>query len=131
MKPRPALALVLLTALLSGLPSSAQQRPAPPAPTGPIEVNGIAAKVNGRVVTKNQVSFMLAPIFAQLSTQFPRRGPQFDTQFKEAKSKIIQELIDRQIILDEFKQLGATLKPAIIDEEIKRQMRDLYNGDEA
>ena len=36
-------------------------------PSGPIEVNGIAAKVNGRVITKNQVSFMLAPVYAQLA----------------------------------------------------------------
>jgi parvulin-like peptidyl-prolyl isomerase len=99
-------------------------------PSGPIEVNGISAKVNGRVITKNQVAFMLSPVFAQLATQFPRRGPQFEAKFKESKANIIQELIDRQIILDEFKQLGAVIKPNLIDEEIKRQMRDLYNGDE-
>ncbi len=99
-------------------------------PSGPVEVNGISAKVNGRVVTKNQVAFMLSPIFAQLATQFPRRGPQFEAKFKESKANIIQELIDRQIILDEFKQLGAVIKPNLIDEEIKRQMRELYNGDE-
>ena len=102
-----------------------------PVPSGPIEVNGIAAKVNGQVITKNQVSFMLAPIFAQLSAQYPRRGPQFETEFNKAKANVIQELIDRQIILDEFKQLGAVIKPHIIDEEIKRQMRELYNGDQA
>src|SRR5690606_21015823 len=43
---------------------------------------------------------------------------------------IIKELIDRQIILDEFKQLGASIRPHLIDDEIKRQMRELYNGDE-
>ncbi|MBC7980192.1 MAG: SurA N-terminal domain-containing protein [Armatimonadetes bacterium] len=98
---------------------------------GPIEVNGIAAKVNGSVITKNEVSFMLAPIYAQLATQYPRRGPEFDKQFNEARLKIVQELIDRQIILDEFKQLGASIRPNLIDEEIKRQMRELYNGDES
>lgn len=131
MKPR--LALVFVLALVatcgSGLQAQSPPRPAP-APSGPVEVNGIAAKVNGRVITKNQVSFMLAPMYAQLAAQFPRRGPQFETQFKEIKSKIIQELVDRQIILDEFKQVGASIKPYIIDEEIKRQMRELYNGDE-
>lgn len=106
-------------------PSHAQQ-----AAQGYTEVNGIAAKVNGHVITKNQVSFMLAPIYSQLSAQFPRRGPQFETEFAKAKSNVIQELVDRQIILDEFKQLGASIKPHIIDEEVKRQMRELYNGDE-
>ena len=134
MNSRLALALVLTGATLTGPAVFAQpaapQPARPPQPTGPVEVNGIAAKVNGRVITKNQVSFMLAPVYAQLVTQFPRRGPQFEAKFKEAKAGIVQELIDRQIILDEFKQLGAFIKPNLIDDEIKRQMRELFNGDE-
>lgn len=102
-----------------------------PAHSQAVEVNGIAAKVNGSVITKNEVAFMLSPIYAQLVTQFPRRGPEFDKQFTEAREKILQELIDRRIILDEFKQLGATIRPHLIDEEVKRQMRELYNGNEA
>ncbi len=97
----------------------------------PVEVNGIAAKVNGQVITKNEVSFLLSPIFAQLSTQFPRRGPEFMKQFEEAQKKVLQELIDRQIILDEFKKLGANINANVIDEEIKRQIQQLYGGNEA
>ncbi len=96
----------------------------------PVEVNGIAAKVNGKVITKNEVSFLLSPIFAQLSTQFPRRGPEFVKQLEEAQQNVLKELIDRQIILDEFDQLGATMNAAIIDEEVKRQINQLYSGDE-
>jgi peptidyl-prolyl cis-trans isomerase SurA len=128
MKIRIACPLILAVSFVATDPSTAQQPAA--GPIGPVEVNGIAAKVNGRVITKNQVSFMLAPIYAQLTAQFPRRGPQFETEFNKAKTGVIQELVDRQIILDEFKQLGASIKPHIIDEEIKRQMRELYNGDE-
>lgn len=134
MKSRLALATFLAGTTLAATGVYAQQAPPRPPqsarPSGPVEVNGIAAKVNGRVITKNEVSFMLAPRFAQLATQYPRRGPQFEAEFKEARTSIIQELIDREIIMDEFKQLGASIKPNLIDEEIKRQMRDLYNGDE-
>lgn len=118
-------ALVLAACLFTGPRLDAQST------GGPVEVNGIAAKVNGRVITKNQVSFMLAPAYAQLAAQFPRRGPEFEKQFNEAKGKVVQELVDRQIILAEFKQIGASIKPYIIDQEIKRQMRELYNGDDA
>lgn len=97
----------------------------------PVVVNAIAAKVNGSIVTTNEVNFRLAPIYAQLATQYPRRGPEFFKYFKEAKDGILEELIDRQIILDEFKSKGASIRPNIIDEEIKRQVRELYNGDEA
>lgn len=105
--------------------------PAPPKPTGPVEVNGIAAKVNGHVITKNQVGFSVAPIYAQLVAQFPRRGAEFERQFKTARDGVIQELIDRQIILDEAKAKGANIRDFVIDEEVKRQVRELFNGDEA
>ncbi len=130
MKLHHAFTLLVSATLLTGGALHAQAI-APKQSTGLMEVNGIAAKINGRVVTKNQVSFMLAPIYAQLSAQFPRRGAQFEAKFKESKANIVQELIDRQIVLDEFKQLGAAIKPSIIDEEVKRQVRELFNGDEA
>lgn len=104
---------------------------APSAMAQAVEVNAIAAKVNGRVITVNQVNFLLGPVFAQLSTQYPRRGPQFEAELKEARDNIMQELIDREIILDEFKQLGAEIRPHFVDEEVKRQIRDLYGNDEA
>ena len=119
----------------------AQESPAPPPPqrprmpSGPVEVNGIAAKVNGKVITKNEISFMLAPVYGQLASQFPRRGSEFERQMKAARDGIVQELVDRQIILTEFNQIqkdkGAGIKDQFIDEEIKRQIRELFNGDEA
>ncbi len=130
MNSRLALAILISGAIHPG-PMASAQGLGPVAPAGPIEVNGFAATVNGSVITKNEVSFMLSPVYAQLVTQFPRRGPQFEAKFKETRDNIMQELIDRQIILDEFKQMGAVIKPHVIDDEIKRQMRELYNGDEA
>lgn len=115
------LAFLLSPLLFGALPAFSQT----------VEVNGIAAKVNGSVITKNEVAFMLSPIYSQLVTQFPRRGPEFEKQFNEAREKILQELIDRRIILDEFKQIGASIRPNLIDEEVKRQIRELYNGNEA
>ena len=129
MKSLSLLPLIISGSLLTSSGAFAQES-AVRRPSGPVEVNGIAAKVNGRVITKNQVSFMLAPVYAQLAAQYPRRGPQFEAKFKETKANIIQELVDRQIVLDEFKQLGAFIRPNLIDDEIKRQIRELYNGDE-
>lgn len=131
---KPLFSLVMATsAALVVVPASAQQPTPPRPPSGPVEVNGIAAKVNGRVITKNQVSFMLAPIYAQIAAQYPRRGPQsqFEIKLTEAKNKVVQELVDRAIILDEFKLIKASIKPQVVDEEVKRQMRELFNGNEA
>ncbi|MDX1680941.1 MAG: SurA N-terminal domain-containing protein [Akkermansiaceae bacterium] len=95
----------------------------------PMEINGIAAKVNGRVITKNEVSFMLAPIYRQLRAQYPRQGEEFKTKLMEARDKILDELIEREIIIDEYKQLGATIPDQVVENEIKRQINRLYNGD--
>lgn len=126
------LALLATTGLVP-----AQQSAAPPAPpsarAGAFEINGIAAIVNGRVITKNKVGFMLAPIFAQLAAQYPRRGAEFERQVLEARSKILQELIDREIIISEFKELekkGANLPDHVVDKEIDRQILANYGGDE-
>jgi peptidyl-prolyl cis-trans isomerase SurA len=120
MSARPSFLLTAVAALVFSIAAHAQ----------PIEVNGIAAKVNGKVITKNEVSFLLSPTYAQLAAQFPRRGPEFERRLKEARDGILKELIDREIILDEFKLIGGAIKPQFIDQEIKRQMRELYNGDE-
>ncbi len=105
--------------------------PTPTAPAGPVEVNGIAAIVNGRPVTKKEIIFSMGPIIRQLAAQFPRRGPEFEKQARETQEKIIQELIDRELVLDEFKKMGGKLPEAAINEEIERQKRELYNGDNA
>lgn len=134
MKLRTTFALLCLAATSQAEPQQLPvppQAPVPVRPSGPVEVNGIAAKVNGRLITKSQVSFMLAPVYAQLVAQFPRRGPEFERLLKESRNKVLDELIDREIILDEFKQLGATIKPVVINGEIDRQIRELYNGSEA
>lgn len=99
---------------------------------GAFEVNGIAATVNGKAVTKNEVAFMLAPGAAQLVAQYPRRGEQFEKKLNEAREQVLQELIDRELILYEFKnEMGGSLRPQVVDQEIERQIRELYNGNEA
>jgi peptidyl-prolyl cis-trans isomerase SurA len=113
---KPILPLLILTAAL--------------AQAEPVEVNAIAARVQGAVVTKNEVAFMLAPMRAQLSAQYPRRGAEHDKLLGEARAKILDELIDRELIMFEFKTLGANIPPRVIQEEVDRQINELYNGNE-
>jgi peptidyl-prolyl cis-trans isomerase SurA len=119
-----------LAVAVLAMPAAQLSVAAPPA-GGAYEVNGIAAKVNGRVITKNEVAIQLAPIFAMLTAQYPRRGPQFESEFNKARDGVIKELIDRELIMDEFKLLGGNLKPHVVDEEVKRIINEQYQGDEA
>lgn len=131
--------LALLAA--TGLSSAQEPAPAPPAqpvqqpmPGGAFEVNAIAAVVNGRTITKSKLGFLMSRDYAILAAQFPRRGAEFERQVLEARNKILQELIDREIILSEFKELekkGANLPEKAVDREISRQIRESYNGSDA
>ncbi|MCP5537629.1 MAG: peptidylprolyl isomerase [Akkermansiaceae bacterium] len=95
------------------------------------EVTGIAAKVNGRVITKNEVNYHLTPYRQQLDASMPRKGPQYSALLKKAKDEILDSLIERELILSEFrvKTNGDGKIPAhLIDQEIDRQVRELYNN---
>ena len=131
----------LLTAPLSlwaqseALPTPLPLPAAPAAPKPPAapkelrEINGIAATVNGSVITKKEVAFALAPIAAELTAQFPRRGPEFEKRIKESYDKILNDFIDRELVMSEFKTLGGKIRPSAVDEEVERVIRERSNGD--
>lgn len=96
--------------------------------TAAVEVNGIAAKVNGRTVTKNEVAFMLAPVRAFLASKFPRKTPKYYSELKKAKEKVLEELINRELIIYHFKDRGAQIPDHVVESEIRRKIRKDYNG---
>lgn len=97
---------------------------------GAIEINGIAATVNGKVVTKNEVNFMAAPIKAQLQARYPRRNPAYYNELNKARTKILDELINREIMMHVFEEGKGSIPESAVDSEIRRQIRNLYNGSE-
>lgn len=99
---------------------------------GLVEVNRIAATVNGRSITAKEVGVMLGPEISRLMAEFPRRGPEFERQLKESREQVLQELIDRELIMSEFDKMreqGARLPDRVVDREIERQIQEMYNGD--
>ena len=95
------------------------------------KINGVAAIANGRVVTINEVAFMLAPIRARLAMKHPRMGATYKAELAKSKKKILEELIDRQLIIHEFNAMGAQIPDHAIKADIKRQIDKAYDGSEA
>ncbi len=120
---RLTLTLIALTTSLITLPAGAQ--------AVPVEVNRIVAKVNGRVITENAVNMLMEGNIRQLQATYPRRGDEYFSKVEEARKRVIDELIERQIILDEFKKIGAKIDEHHVDDDIKRQINTLHNGDKA
>ncbi len=93
------------------------------------EVTGIAAKVNGKVITTNEVNYHLIPYREQLNAQMPRKNSQYYSLIKKARNEILDSLIERELILSEFRDnIKGSIPSHAIDEEIKRQIRELYNN---
>ena len=72
----------------------------------------------------------VAPSQSVLMSRYPRRGAAFQRQLGELKSSILDELIDRAIIFTEFKDRVRTFPDYQIEDEVKRVVRNVYNGDE-
>jgi peptidyl-prolyl cis-trans isomerase SurA len=93
------------------------------------EVTGIAAKVNGRVVTLNEVNYHLTPYREQLDAQMPHKTEAYKKLIGKARADILDSLIERELILSEFHHKIKGQMPAhAIDSEIKRQIIELYNN---
>lgn len=96
----------------------------------PVQVNGIAAIANGRVVTLNEVSFILGPLRQQIAAKHPRMAEDYKTELAKSKKKVLDELIDRQLIIHEFNAIGAEIPAHVIKNDIKSQIDRSYAGNE-
>ncbi|MEG0333296.1 MAG: peptidylprolyl isomerase [Akkermansia sp.] len=112
----------------NGAPAAQQQtQQAKPKAQAQI-INRVAATVNGRPITANEVSFLLMPIGGQLATLYPRQGPEFQKQLTKAKKDIINDLIERELVLCDFETKGYQMRDSIIDQEVARTIKETFNG---
>lgn len=91
-------------------------------------VNRIAATVNGRAITSSELTYRLGPIRDQLATLYPRLGPEFNRQMAKAKKDVINDLVERELVLSDFDSQGLTMPDSVIDQEINRMIIMRANG---
>ena len=111
--------LLFLAAIALVLPASQAAQP----------VNGIAAKVNGEIITLNELMIKVAPMQSVLMSQNPRRGPNYDRKIKQLMEQMLDELVDRTIIYSMYKQNLQSLPDHAVEEEIEKIIRNVYAGD--
>jgi parvulin-like peptidyl-prolyl isomerase len=91
-------------------------------------LNGISAIVNETVISRDRV---VALSRQELSTA--QRVAKNDTEFEKLFKKIVEDtlerLIDRQLILDEFKTKGYPMPESIVDELVREHIRQDFGGD--
>src|ERR1044071_1508212 len=92
-------------------------------------IDGIAAIVNGEVITYSQVRAVSAPRERLLHSQF--KGEELAKQVKEARDAALKDLIDRELIVQSFRKEKFELPAYIVEERVKDIIRDDFGGDRA
>ena len=90
-------------------------------------VNGIAAIVNGDVITYSQVRDLVEPRERLLRSQY--QGDELIAKIKEARLAALKDLIDRQLIIQSFNKEGYQIPDHYIEEEINSVIHDSFGGD--
>ena len=90
-------------------------------------IDGIAAIVNGDVITYSQVRSLSMPREKVLSAQF--RGDELVNKIKEIRMAALQDLIDRQLIIQAFKKEAYQIPDHFVDQQVHEIIRESFGGD--
>lgn len=90
-------------------------------------LNGIAAVVNTEVITFGEVRELVGPKEKQARETL--KGGELVEKIKEIRLAAINDLIDRSLIIQEFKSKGYTIPEYLIDERVQEIIRESFGGD--
>ena len=93
----------------------------------PEVVDGVAAVVNGEVITFSQVRGLVGPREKLLRAQFS--GDELIKKVKEARQAALQDLIDRQLIIQAFKKENYQIPDHFVEDRMHDIVRTDFGGD--
>jgi peptidyl-prolyl cis-trans isomerase SurA len=90
-------------------------------------VDGVAAIVNEKVITYSEVQDFVRPLLPQLRRAYT--GKDLIEAVRKAQMDALNTLIERSLILDEFKKKGYILPENAVDNQITDIIANDYNND--
>src|SRR4051812_19038094 len=90
-------------------------------------LNGIAAVVNDEVITFSQVRELVGA--KEQGARQQLRGEELVAKIKEIRLQAINDLIDRQLILQEFKKQKFQIPDYFINDRVSTIIREEFGGD--
>ena len=90
--------------------------------------NGIAAVVNGRVITRSEVRDAVTAQEQMLAMQFRDDPGVLQKELANLRATALDSLIDRELILAEFARMGASIKSQWVDDDIAGIVRESFKG---
>jgi peptidyl-prolyl cis-trans isomerase SurA len=91
------------------------------------QVDGMAAVVNGDVITYSQVRQLSAPRERLLRSQLT--GQELEKQIRQARELALKDLIDRRLIIQAFKKESYQIPDHIVDQRVHDIIRENFGGD--
>src|SRR5690349_24861705 len=111
--------LVLLVALV---PLSLQAQSGSAVP-----LNGIVARVNDNVITYKEVLTAIAPELDFLEQRLADQPSVFEQKARELRANAVRDLVERQLILAEFKTGGYNLPESYLEDQIAKDIKNYGN----
>ena len=93
----------------------------------PQVVDGVAAVVNGDVITYSQVRVLSAPREKLLRSQYT--GQELGNKLKEARELALKDLIDRRLVIQAFKKESYQIPDHFVDQRMQEIIRESFGGD--
>src|SRR5881275_1856381 len=93
----------------------------------PQVVDGMAAIVNGDVITYSQVRALSAPREKLLRQQFT--GQELEKKMIELRQLALKDLIDRRLVIQAFKKESYEIPDHVVDERMHQIIRESFGGD--
>jgi parvulin-like peptidyl-prolyl isomerase len=90
-------------------------------------IDGIAAIVNGDIITYSQVRGLSGPRERLLRSQY--HGAELDKQIQDARAAALKDLIDRQLIIQSFHTEKFELPEHFVEERVTDIIREEFGGD--
>jgi parvulin-like peptidyl-prolyl isomerase len=92
-------------------------------------VDGVAAIVNDKVITYSEVRGFVQPVAQQLRRNFS--GQDLVDQVRKAEMDALNQLIERALIIQEFKEKGYKIPETVIEQQINDIISSDYGGNRA
>jgi len=89
-------------------------------------LNGIAVIVNDAVITYNEVEDFAGPAIDVVRRQYAGQPGMFQQKATQIQDDALQQLVERQLILNDYKVSGYNLPESIIDDEISTRIRKQF-----
>ena len=111
------LALLAVFVVIAALPAGAEEQ----------VLDGIAAVVNGEVITFSQVRELV--VTREIALHQSLQGQALSDKIKETRLAAINDLIDRQLVLQDFQKNKFSIPDYAVDDHVNTIIREQFQGD--